>query len=35
MAETMGRNAQRFVRANHSWDHAVDRTEAMYAGLLA
>jgi glycosyltransferase involved in cell wall biosynthesis len=35
LAETMGRNAQRFVRANHSWDHAVDRTEAMYSRLLA
>jgi glycosyltransferase involved in cell wall biosynthesis len=35
LAETMGRNAQRFVRANHSWEHAVDRTEAMYAGMLA
>lgn len=35
LAETLGRNAQRFVRANHSWEQAVGCAETMYAGLLA
>ena len=35
LADTLGRNARRFVEANHSWAHAVDRTEALYGALLA
>jgi hypothetical protein len=35
LAASFGRNARRLVQANHSWEHAVDRTEAMYPRLLA
>jgi glycosyltransferase involved in cell wall biosynthesis len=35
LADALGRNARRFVQANHSWARSVDRTEEIYAGLLA
>lgn len=34
LADRLGRNARRYVEANHSWGRAVDLMEDVYAGLL-